>query len=235
MAIITYDRQENLAYWRYSIEKGERQSVTPRPPAGFSGHILRTREPLLITRDLDQRAAEIGSTVLAGEAPKSYLGVPLIAGGEVTGVITLQNIDREDAFSENDLRLLSTLALNMGVALENARLYQETQHHAVEMAALAEIGSDIASTHEMEPVLERMAAKTRELMQVRDIALYLLQPDGHTLKPLVSQGKYAEETMAQTITVGEGMTGDVAQRGMAEIINEPEHDPRAIHIEGTPA
>ena len=234
VAIITYDRQENLAHWRYSIEKGERQSVAPHPPGGFSGHILRTRQPLLITHDVAQRAVELGSTVLAGEAPKSYLGVPLIAGGEVTGVITLQNIDREEAFSEDDLRLLSTLALSMGVTLENARLYQETQHHAVEMAALAEIGSDIASTHEMEPVLERMATKTRELMEVRDIAMYLLQPDGHTLKPIVSQGKYAEETKAQMILLGTAVTGSIAQSGVAEIVNYPERDPRALHIEGTP-
>jgi GAF domain-containing protein len=233
VGIITYDRLENMAYWRYQIEKGVRQTVTPRQPVGFSGHILHTRAPLLITHNVAERAKEYGSTVLAGELPKSYLGVPLIAGGEVTGVITLQNIDREEAFNENDLRLLSTLALSMGVALENARLYQETQHHAEEMAALAEIGSDIASTHEMEPVLERMATKTRELMEVRDIALFLLQPDGHTLKPIVSQGKYAAETMAHTMMMGRGMGGSVAQRGIAEIINEPERDPRGIHIAGT--
>ncbi|NJD57803.1 MAG: GAF domain-containing protein, partial [Anaerolineae bacterium] len=235
VGIITYDRQENMAYWRYSVEKGIRQNVPPHIPGGFSGHILRTREPLLITQDVEERAREFGSTVLAGELPKCYLGVPLIAGGEVTGVITLQDIDRECAFNENDLRLISTLALSMGVALENARLYQETQHHAVEMAALAEIGSDIASTHEMEPVLERLAAKTRELMQVRDIALYLIQPDGHTLKPIVSQGKYAKETLDMVVPLGQGITGNIAQTGVAEILNDPEHDPRTINIPGTPS
>jgi len=149
-------------------------------------------------------------------------------------VISLQNIDHEEAFSENDLSLLSTLALNMGVALENARLYQETQRHAVEMAALAEIGSDIASTHEMEPVLERLAAKTRDLLQVRDINLFLLQPDGHTLSPIVALGKYTEETLAQPLQMGEGLTGDIARSGMAEIVNYPEDDQRAVHIAGTP-
>jgi signal transduction histidine kinase/DNA-binding response OmpR family regulator/tetratricopeptide (TPR) repeat protein len=135
VTIITYDRQAGLLHWRYSIEKGQRQSVSPRPPSGFSGQILRTRQPILITHDLDQRAAELGATVVAGQAPKSYLGVPLVAGGEVTGVITLQNIDREEAFSENDLRLLSTLALNMGVALENARLFDELHHAKAEAEA----------------------------------------------------------------------------------------------------
>jgi PAS domain S-box-containing protein len=235
VAIISYDRQTDLTYWRYSIEKGQRQNIPPQAPGGFSGHILRTRQPLLITRDLEERASELDSAIVSGEAPKSYLGVPLIAGGEATGVISLQNIDREEAFDENDLRLISTLALNMGVALENARLYQETQRHAAEMAALAEIGSDIAATHEMEPVLERLAARTRELLQVRDIALYFLQPDGHTLKPVVALGKYIEEIKADEFYLGRGIIGNIAQAGVAEIVNDPEQDPRGHHIPGTPS
>jgi GAF domain-containing protein len=42
-------------------------------------------------------------------------------------VISLQNLDREDAFSEQDVRLLSTLAASLSVALENARLFDETK------------------------------------------------------------------------------------------------------------
>ena len=234
VTILICDRQTGLLNWRYVLDEGQRVTVSPRPPSGFGGHILRTRKPLLITHDLDKRAAELGSILVVGQRPKSYLGVPLMAGGEVTGVITLQNVDREYAYNEIDLRLLSTLALNMGVALENARLYQETQRHAVEMAALAEIGSDIASTHEMEPVLERLATKTRELLDVRDIALWLIQPDGNTMRSVVALGKYTEETKAAEITLGKGITGSVAQSGEAEIVNLPEQDSRTMHIPGTP-
>jgi GAF domain-containing protein/DNA-binding response OmpR family regulator len=234
VTILICDRQTGLLNWRYVLDEGKRATVAPRPPSGFGGHILRTRQPLLIAHDLDKRAAELGSTLVVGQRPKSYLGVPLKAGGEVTGIITLQNVDREGAYNEADLRLLSTLALNMGVALENARLYQETQRHAVEMAALAEIGSDIASTHEMEPVLERMAAKTRDLLDVRDIALWLVQPDGNSMRAVVALGKYPEETKATDITLGTGITGSVGRSGEAEIVNLPEQDPRTLHIPGTP-
>ena len=235
VAIITYDRQSDLLLYRYSIEKSERQNVAPRPPGGFAGHILATRQPLLIERDLARRAAELGSTVVAGELPRSYLGVPLVAGGEVTGVISLQNIDREAAFSEDDLRLLSTLALSMGVALENARLYQETQRRATEMATLAEIGSDIASTHELEPVLERLVARTRDLMNVDVIALYMLQPDGRTMRAVAVSGAYADEWRGDSIRVDESITGRVAQTGIAEIVNYPERDPRFRTVPGTEA
>ena len=48
--------------------------------------------------------------------------MPLVAGGRATGVISLQNLDREHAFTEADVRLLTTLAGSLSVALENARL-----------------------------------------------------------------------------------------------------------------
>jgi signal transduction histidine kinase len=61
------------------------------------------------------------------ELAKSALFVPLIVDGQVNGLISLENIDRENAFSESDVRLLTTLAASMSVALENARLFDETQ------------------------------------------------------------------------------------------------------------
>ena len=52
---------------------------------------------------------------------QSGMFVPLTVGDKVTGYVSLQNVDKENAFSESDVRLLETLANSMGVALENAR------------------------------------------------------------------------------------------------------------------
>ena len=80
-------------------------------------------------------------------------------------------------FGEADLRLLTTIAANVGVAIQNARLYEEARRRANEMAALAEIGHDIATTVDLEPVLERIVTQAKQLLRVRDIALYMRDPD----------------------------------------------------------
>src|SRR6185503_20254039 len=56
---------------------------------------------------------------------KSGLFVPLVVAGKATGVISLQNVSREHAFSASDQQLLETLAGSLSVALENARRVQE--------------------------------------------------------------------------------------------------------------
>src|SRR4029078_3883834 len=62
-----------------------------------------------------------------GEPAKSVVFAPLLVGSEVRGHISLQNLDRTNAYSESDERLLSPLASSLSVALENVRLFDETK------------------------------------------------------------------------------------------------------------
>ncbi len=127
ITLVEYDPQQNRCYWRYAVEKGEVLEIEPSSPVGFSKHVIDTRHVLLINENLNERRRELGGSVAAGSPAKSYLGVPLLINNQVRGVISLQNVDRENAFSDSDVRLLSTLATAMSVALENARLFEQTQ------------------------------------------------------------------------------------------------------------
>jgi PAS domain S-box-containing protein len=236
LIIMTYDGQADLVHYRYFIERGRRHF--PEPDAlgerGFAAHIIHSRQPLLFNRDLSERMKEYGSYILAGDAPKSYMGVPLVIGNEVKGVITLQNVDREDAFRDSDLRLLTTLATSMTVALENVRLFDETRRRAAEMAALAEIAREVSATLDLSTVLERIGARTMQLLNARTINLRLLQPDGQTLKTVVALGHHAEQFSSTLLHLGEGITGVVAQTGVPEVVNDTRSDKRTKHVPGTP-
>jgi len=61
------------------------------------------------------------------EVPKTWLGVPMLVANEVRGIVSLQNLDIENAFSTSDIELLTTLTNSMSQSLENARLFDETQ------------------------------------------------------------------------------------------------------------
>ena len=80
----------------------------------------------MINERFTERANELGPAPNWGEGgdPLSAVYVPLNVGGRAIGRITLQNMDREHAFSEADVRLATTLAGSLSVALDNARLFE---------------------------------------------------------------------------------------------------------------
>src|ERR1051326_7508527 len=134
--IVTYDAKVNLIEDKYAWEKGDRTLVAPRQPNGFRKHVIETGQILLHNSDVEKAMKEFGNEILIGETPKSQIYVPMIAAGKVTGIISLQNRSEEHAFSESDVSLLTTLANSMSVALESARLFDETNRLALSNATL---------------------------------------------------------------------------------------------------
>ncbi len=169
-----YQPSSELISFPYAIERGVRFSDEPIPLMGFRRHVIETRESLLIDEDLIGAAEQYGNPLLAGEMPKSVLYVPLVAEGRSTGVISLQNIDREHAFSESDRQLLDTLARSLSVALENARLVHETRQRNAELALINSVQEALAGELEMQAIYDVVGDKIQEIFdaQVVDICIF---------------------------------------------------------------
>ncbi|HSB03174.1 MAG TPA: GAF domain-containing protein, partial [Anaerolineales bacterium] len=237
MDIRIYDPRTNLLHFPYVYENGERLTVDPvsLQEGGFAPHVLRTRKTLVINENALQEMEKYGSYVLPGtqHQEKSAVFVPLVVGDQARGLITLTNIEREHAFSDSDVRLLQTLANSMSIALENARLFDETNRDARESAALNEVGRDISSTLELSAVMEKIASHASELLKAETSAIFLPEAGGTAFRAIVAQGVSAEEIKADMIIAGEGIIGTLAQQGKAEFINDTSKDPRGVQIPGT--
>ncbi|MCO6451640.1 MAG: GAF domain-containing protein [Caldilineales bacterium] len=224
------DTQTNLIHFPY--QRGE-SFTTLKFGEGLTSKIIETGESLLINREVDKTHAEIGATRVGNES-LSYLGVPIKSGREIIGVLSVQSTTQEDIFDQDSLRLLTTIAANTGAALHTARLHAETQRRAREMATLAEIGSDIAASRELTPVLERIAAHAKEILHVRDIVIVLRKTEDEDFVAHVALGKYTEELKNVVVTPNTGLIGHILGSGVAEFVNDPAHDPRVYHVPGTP-
>jgi GAF domain-containing protein len=183
--IAILDSIDGLIHFPYGIEKGVRLPDEPIEVIGFRKHVIESREPLLLEENGPELALEYGNpVVLQGEPAKSALFVPLIVGGRATGVISLQNVDREHAFGEADLRLLTTLAASLSVALENARLFEETRQRNAELALINDVQRGLAESLDMQAMYDLVGDRIQQIFdaQVVDIGL-LDREDGlmHTL------------------------------------------------------
>ncbi|HEY5731695.1 MAG TPA: GAF domain-containing protein [Anaerolineales bacterium] len=200
---------------------------------GLTSKVIQTGEPLLINKNVNEQAKEIGATNVGREA-LSFLSVPIKSGKETIGVLSVQSVTEEGVYDNNDLRLLTTIAANAGAAIHTAQLHAETQRRAKEMATLAEIGNDIAASRDLEPVLEKIASHAKDILRVRDIAIFLRDENGDSFRSSVVLGKYTEELKAVEITPNKGLTGHILGSGLAEFVNDPKNDPRIMHVPGTP-
>jgi len=111
------------------------------------GQAYRTGQPVLV-RDMTQEGAYLEQ----GSEIRSALAVPVRIGGRIVAVLHAES-PQVGAFGEDELRLFTTIAGQLGVTLENARLFAETQKSAQQMQALYETSRALSSSLEEEPVL----------------------------------------------------------------------------------
>jgi sigma-B regulation protein RsbU (phosphoserine phosphatase) len=143
--ISTYDKQTETIEHRYAIERGERiYAPGHHPIRGFRIQVVETRQPVLVGTRVAELAGQLGQPTLPGTiTPKTWLGVPLIVEDQVTGILSLQDVEHENAFGEPVVRLLQTLAASMSVALENARLWEQEHLYRKALEREFEIGREI--------------------------------------------------------------------------------------------
>ncbi len=215
--VALHDRQLNLITFPYYMEAGRRRDNPPMEfGPGLTSRILESRQPLLLNHEQDYAALNIDRV---GTRSKSYLGVPIMTGEQAIGAISVQSATQEGRFGADDVRLLSTIAANVGVAIQNARLYQETQRRAEEMAALTEIGREISATLDLPTVLERIVTRAGELLGTPHGFIYLLAPGEAEMERKVGLGIFSEARV-ERLKPGQGLSGQVWQTGRPIVVDD---------------
>ncbi|MGH3001721.1 MAG: GAF domain-containing protein, partial [Gaiellaceae bacterium] len=220
VSISTYDEATGLLGFPYLVERGERFELEPMPVVGFRKHVLETGETLLVNEGVAAAAERYGNpAAIAGEAPKSVLFVPLFTGGRPSGVVSLQNVDREHAFSESDERLLVTLAGGISAALENARLVQETQQRNAELALINSVQAAIAGELDPQAIYDLVGDRIREIFDAQGVAISTLdEATGLLQHPyLIERG---ERLRPEPQLLSSGFTKHVLETGEPLMINE---------------
>jgi GAF domain-containing protein len=125
----------------------------------------------------------------------------------------------------------------MGVALENARLFEDNQRRARESDALAQVGRDISSTLDLPTVMDRIAHHARELLTADDSAIFLPE-DGRdksapAFRAMVAEGSDAQHLKDTVIVAGQGIVGSIIASGRGQYVNDVDNDPRAVAVVGT--
>ncbi len=170
VSIAGVDLEKNQTIMYYLIEKGMRFYIDPKPISGLTQMMVDRKEPFIVntTAEFEKLNAE---TIEGTEESKSGLFVPLLVGDEMRGGISIQNLDREYAFSEVDLRLLTTIANSMSVALENARLFDESQQRNAELAIINRVQDGLAAQMDLQSIYELVGDTVQEIFDAQTVGI----------------------------------------------------------------
>ncbi|MFN3307722.1 MAG: GAF domain-containing protein [Anaerolineales bacterium] len=193
---------------------------------GLAGWVAQHRQAVLIAdTSRDERWLFRPDDAPERRGAKSAVSAPLMVRDELVGVMTLVH-PRPGFFQSEHLSLVQSIADQAGIAILNARLYDESQRRARVMAALASSAAAITGSLELKEVLQRILEQTGRALMVDTVSLALLDPKRQELVFEASTGRFSEKVVGIRLKIGQGIAGWVAQHGEGTVVNNVSQDER---------
>jgi GAF domain-containing protein/nitrogen-specific signal transduction histidine kinase len=241
----------------YVVDMGQRIADIHLPYGqGISGRVIESGQPILT---LDSAEADVLGGITTGQKPHSILTVPMTSGGKVIGALSAQSY-QFNAYTESDQQILGTLANQATVAIQNARLFNETQQLAstleirvIERTAelereqrntetLLRILTEVSASLDLDRALSRTLALLNEATGAEQSTIMLLHPEDNLLHyrsgyGYVTQNRQEEEAVraAESIKlkIGEGLAGWVVKHRQPVMVEDLYQDPRWVVSQGS--
>ncbi|MFB4262159.1 GAF domain-containing protein [Nonomuraea sp. GTA35] len=194
---------------------------------GLLGLLIKDARPLRLGRIADHPESY---GFPPGHPPMgTFLGVPVRVRDEVFGNLYLTEKRGGGEFDEEDEAVVIALATAAGVAVENARLYEESRRRERWLQASADVTTNLLSGADPRQVLSVVAARARQMSDA-DLAQVLL-PEGPALRVAAAEGEGARELLGTACEIDGTPAGEVFTRG--EPMSEPEGRPSLLVPLGT--
>ncbi|TFH37553.1 MAG: response regulator, partial [Anaerolineales bacterium] len=185
--------------------------------------IIESGQPVLF--NTAQESAEAGAFLIASpgsdkDLNEAFIGVPIFREGKAIGATSVQSY-QQYAFNRNDLSLLQTLTNSMSVALERARLFDETQHllqeteqHAAELSTINTVSQALIAKSDLDALINLIGEQMRQTFSADIVYVALLDRLTNVI-----QFPYTYGDRFDPLPLGEGLTSKILQSGEALLIN----------------
>ncbi|MEU4330009.1 sensor histidine kinase [Nonomuraea dietziae] len=195
---------------------------------GLLGLLIKDARPLRMKR-ISDHPESYGFP--PGHPPMgSFLGVPVRVRDEVFGNLYLTEKRGGGEFDEEDEAIVIALATAAGIAVENARLYEESRSREMWLQASSEITTSLLSGAETRDVLRMLAVSGRRMTDA-DVVLIMLPDEGKQhLVIEIAEGEGADDLRTRLVPLGGTAAGAVFSTGdpLTEIsLHTPSESPLA--------
>jgi len=222
--ITLYNKNSDYYYYGFCVENNERISSRENLPfsasTGLSPGVIRKSRPV-ITQDYIRECQARSLTPML-ENVFAWMGVPLNAGAESIGALSIGSRDGATAYTRGQLELLQAIADQTAGAIVKARLLEETQQRAHQLSTLNEITRQLTGTLELEPLLQNILENAVGILNCEAGSFFLVDEQTDELVFKVTVGPVAANLVGQRLSAGTGIVGrSVETRG--PVIENEDH------------
>lgn len=219
--VTLYDPRTDEVSIEILIDEGARFPRTKRRiTTGLTRWIIDNRKPLLV-RDMEHDPLPCAPVFMGKpRMSQSWLGVPMLLGDRVVGVLVAASYT-PGAYTEAHQEILLHVASQAAVAIENARLYQETQRRVRELDALQQVSLELVSSLDVAAVLRLVVRTALELTGANDAHVFLYDETTGRLSFGAALWATGESDLRpQTVPRPDGITMTCVRSGEAIVIHD---------------
>ena len=171
-----YNKESDYYYFAFCLERDDRltyrENLALYPDTDLSPEVIRSRRPI-ITADYIRECQARGMTPLS-QGVHAWAGVPLNTGAETIGALSVGCRDANVAYTVAQQELLQSIAEQAAGAIVKARLFQETERRARQLATLNDITRQLTGTLETEPLLQNILDSAVTILNCEAGSLFLV-------------------------------------------------------------
>ncbi len=220
--IMLYDKNLDMYQYPFYLEGEDRvtENEDRQIPAGYAleQEIIRQRRSIL-TEDFNRECQKRG--ILATQAGVyAWMGVPLNAGAETIGALSLACTDPTVEYTGEQQSLLQAIADQVAGALVKARLLQETERRARQLTTLNDVTRQLTSTLETEPLLQSILQSAVDILSCQAGSLMLIDEASDELVFRSVVSPVASDLVGKRMPSDRGVAGKSVKTGQAIIVND---------------
>lgn len=231
--ITLYNKAANYFYYGFRVDEDDRAMHLENKPLpvnlGLDQEVIRKGRPL-ITQDYT-RECQSRNLTPASQGIYAWMGVPLNSGAETIGSLSVGSPDTTVTYTRAQLDLLQAIADQTVGAIVKARLLQETQQRAFQLATLNEITRQLTSTLEQEPLLQNILDNAVAILNCEAGTLFLMDDQTGDLVFRVTVGPVAGNLLGQKLPAGTGIVGRAVQTRAPVIENDAQRSLARSNVE----
>jgi signal transduction histidine kinase len=190
---------------------------------GILGALIHQAQPLRL-HDIADDPRSVGFPPNHPEM-RTFLGVPILLRGVAYGNLYLTEKEGGGDFTTEDQELVTLLASQAAVAIENARLFESAKRWSERLESLIEVGNALATEDELSRMLDLVARRLREILHARFVVILLRSDGGLRLEAAAGE---VDVSVGTSAALSGTKTGRVLERGRSErvdsVIEDPESD-----------